>query len=84
MAKSLDHLNPSLAGVRGIVVNRVSKSLLGGLYTTHHFYAIVPFARPVAGVAGAEIVGAEWSHTQHKRLLEEHETISLDLKIDVF
>ncbi|CAM9924653.1 unnamed protein product [Ectocarpus sp. 6 AP-2014] len=43
VAKSLEHLDPSLGGVRGIVVNRVSKSLLGGLYTTHHFYAIIPY-----------------------------------------
>ncbi|CAM9635413.1 unnamed protein product [Ectocarpus sp. 13 AM-2016] len=43
VAKSLEHLDPSLCGVRGIVVNRVSKSLLGGLYTTHHFYAIIPY-----------------------------------------
>ncbi|CAN0339090.1 unnamed protein product, partial [Scytosiphon promiscuus] len=42
VAKSLEHLDPSSGCVRGIVVNRVSKSLLGGLYTSHHFYAIVP------------------------------------------
>lgn len=52
VAKSLEHLDPSLEGVRGIVVNRVSKSLLGGLYTSHHFYAVIPFAGPGAKAAG--------------------------------
>lgn len=52
MAKSLEHLDPSIEGVRGVVVNRVSKSLLGGLYTTHHFYAIIPFAGPAARATG--------------------------------
>eukprot|EP00752_Nemacystus_decipiens_P018210 g16339.t1 len=52
VAKSTEHLNPSIEGVRGIVVNRVSKSLLGGLYTSHHFYAIIPSASPIVKAAG--------------------------------
>ena len=43
VARSMETLDPNGGGVRGIVVNRVSKSLLGGLYTSHHFYAIVPW-----------------------------------------
>lgn len=29
-------------GVRGVVINRVARTLLGGLYTSHHYYAIIP------------------------------------------
>lgn len=56
VARSLETLDPNGVGVRGIVVNRVSKSLLGGLYTSHHFYAIVPWNksyRPGHAAAGA-------------------------------
>ena len=58
MAKSLEHLDPSLEGVRGIVVNRVSKSLLGGLYTSHHFYAIIPSTSPAGKATGEEPAAA--------------------------
>lgn len=59
VAKSLEHLEPSLDGVRGIVVNRVSTSLLGGLYTSNHFYAIIPSTGSAAeGGGGAAATGA--------------------------
>lgn len=51
--KSLEHLEPALGGVRGIIVNRVSTSLLGGLYTSNHFYAIIPSAAAGEGKAAA-------------------------------
>lgn len=55
VAESLKHLDPSLDGVRGIVVNHVSTSLLGGLYTSHHFYAIIPSVGPAAAGEGEAV-----------------------------
>ncbi|CAM9997505.1 unnamed protein product [Ascophyllum nodosum] len=44
VARSTKDLDPR-SGVRGVVVNRVTLSVLGGLVTGSHYYAIVPWVR---------------------------------------
>lgn len=44
VARSTKNLDPR-SGVRGVVVNRVTLSVLGGLVTGSHYYAIIPSVR---------------------------------------
>lgn len=90
IARSIEALGANGgAGVRGIVVNRVSKSLLGGLYTSHHFYAIIPWAASageegaaaVAGAGAAAAAGTTWYVIDSKAAKPEIIGKSLELAL---